>query len=178
MRQFRRMLCWCLYSYFARHLPRSTRPMGRYAKRLRGYFCRYLFDQCGEDINIEYGAEFGSGRGIVIGERSGIGIEAIVAGTVTIGDDVMMGPRCILLARNHAFDDTDEPMNRQGFSAEQPIEIGNNVWFGAGVIITSGIKVGSGAILAAGAVVTKDVPENAIVGGNPARVIRLRGNKK
>ena len=77
-------------------------------------------------------------------------------------------------ARNHAFDRTDIPMNQQGFTPEKPIVIEDDVWIGARVIILPGVHIGTGAVVGAGAVVTKDVPDYAVVGGNPARILKMR----
>lgn len=170
-----RPIIWLLYSLIAKYLPRSSRPLGFIGKRARGVLCKRLFRAAGRDINIERGADFGSGRTIVIGNRSGIGIDCILAGEIEIGDDVMMGPRCYLVARNHEFKDTSRPMNQQGYSSPRPIIIENDVWIGACVVITGGVVVGTGSILAAGAVVTKSVEPLSIVGGNPARQIGKRG---
>lgn len=74
---------------------------------------------------------------------------------------------------NNAFSRTDVPMNQQGFQEEQPVII-DDVWIGGHVIILPGVHIHRGAIIGAGAVVTKDVPEWAIVGGNPARIIGIR----
>jgi maltose O-acetyltransferase len=65
-------------------------------------------------------------------------------------------------------------MNKQGIDVERPIVIDDDVWIGARVIILPGVHIGTGAVIGAGAVVTKDVPAYAVVGGNPARVIKMR----
>lgn len=65
-------------------------------------------------------------------------------------------------------------MNKQGFSEEKPVFIGNDVWIGGHVIILPGVNVGNGSIIGAGSVVTRDVPDYAIVGGNPAQIIKFR----
>ena len=109
-----------------------------------------------------------------IGDRSGVGINAKMHGKVIIGNDVMMGPECIIYTQNHDFSRTDIPMNKQGFSEEKPVIIGDDVWIGGRVIILPGVNVGKGAIIGAGSVVTKDVPEYAIVAGNPATVKKYR----
>ena len=93
---------------------------------------------------------------------------------VVIGNNVMMGPEVIIYTSGHKHDRIDIPMMEQGSSEVQPVKIGNDVWIGGRVIILPGVKVGNGAIIGAGAVVTKDVPDYAIVGGNPAKVIRMR----
>ncbi len=119
-------------------------------------------------------AFFHSGRNISIGDDSSIGERARVLGKITIGKGVMMGEEVIIMTQNHKFDRTDIPMCQQGFQKEEPVIIEDDVWIGARVLILPGVKVGKGSILAAGAVVTKDVPEYTIVGGNPARVIKMR----
>ena len=127
---------------------------------------------CGKDVNIEQGAVF-SAR-VSLGDYSGIGINARIHGTCTIGHHVMMGTDVVVLTRNHAFDRTDIPIMEQGFQEERPVTIGNDVWIGDRVIILPGVTVGDGSILAAGAVVTHDVPPYAVVAGVPAKVIKMR----
>lgn len=169
-----RATAWLLYSWVARYLPRSSRPFGALGRYPRRFLCRYLFSSCGENVNIERGADFGSGRNVSIGDNSGIGIDCVLAGDVSIGKDVMMGPRCYFIARNHAFQDRSRPMRLQGFGAMKPIVVEDDVWIGACAIVMGGVTIGRGAIVAAGAVVTKDVPQYSIVGGNPAKVIGNR----
>lgn len=109
-----------------------------------------------------------------IGDRSGVGINARINGKVIIGKDVMMGPECTIYTQNHLFDRLDIPMNKQGVSVEKPVIIGDDVWIGGRVTILPGVHIGNGAIIGAGAVVTKDVPDYAIVGGNPAKILKYR----
>lgn len=115
------------------------------------------------------------GAGMVMGSRSSIGAYSFVgcSGQLTIGDDVMIGPRLTLIAENHNFADVNESMNRQGVN-NRGIVIGNDIWIGACVTILDGVTIGDHSIIAAGAVVTKDVPPFAIVGGVPARVLKDR----
>ncbi len=80
---------------------------------------------------------------------------------------MLIGHNVVLATLNHAF----EPSHRQDMNP-QPIKIGNNVWIGANSTILPGVTIGDGAIIAAGAVVSKDVPENAVVGGVPAKIIK------
>jgi maltose O-acetyltransferase len=134
-----------------------------------------MLDYCGRDVNVEHGAWFGSGRDVRLGDRSDIGMDALVIGPIEIGRDVMMGPRCILLASTHETAAFDVPMNRQGFKADAPIVIEDDVWIGAGVVILPGRRIGTGSIVGAGAVVAHDVPPRTVVAGNPAVVVRVRG---
>ena len=133
-----------------------------------------MLDHCGKDVNIEHGAWFGSGLGVSVGDRSAIGMDALVIGPLQIGADVMMGPRCILLASSHYVAESERPMARQGFAPDRPIIIDDDVWIGAGVVILPGRHIGRGSIVGAGAVVAHDVPDYAVVAGNPAQVVKYR----
>ncbi len=162
------------YLGVARHLPWSPRPGGGLSRRLRATLARQMLDECGTHVNVEHGAWFGSGRGVRLGDRSDIGMDALVMGPARIGADVMMGPRCILLAASHETGDTARPMNSQGFAADREIVVEDDVWIGAGSIILPGRRIGRGSIVGAGAVVAHDVPPWSVVAGNPARVVRRR----
>jgi maltose O-acetyltransferase len=173
-RKISRIICYLLYYFFASKLPISNYPGGRFGKWLRGQLCRRLFRQCGRDINVEHGADFVTGNTISIGDRSGIGVDSWIRADLTIGRDVMMGTRVIIYGRDHNFDRTDIPMMDQGMGEFLPIVIEDDVWIGAAAIILKGVRIGRCSIIAAGAVVTRDVPPYAIVGGNPAKVIQYR----
>lgn len=92
-------------------------------------------------------------------------------GGIDIGDGVMIGPNVSLITSSHAI----EPSRRRDFVVAKPIAIQRNVWIAAGVTIIGGVIVGENSVIAAGAVVTRDVPPNSLVGGNPARIIRAIG---
>lgn len=111
--------------------------------------------------------------GISIGKDSLIGEYSVIRGQggVHIGDRVYTSPFTQIIAVNHVFDDPQRPFIEQGITAEG-ITIEDDVWLGAGAIITDGVRVGKGAVVAAGAVVTRDVPPHTIVAGVPARQIR------
>jgi acetyltransferase-like isoleucine patch superfamily enzyme len=89
-------------------------------------------------------------------------------GGIDIGDDVMIGPNVSLITSSHPV----EPSQRRACVIARPIVIGKNVWIAAGATIIGGVTVGENSVVAAGAVVTRDVPPNTLVGGNPARVVR------
>ncbi len=128
----------------------------------------------GTDINVEYGAFFGTGERITLGSRSSIGINARIHGPCEIGDDVMMSPAVVIYALSHAFEDTSVPMIDQGFLPPRPVIIESDVWIGTRSIILPGVRIGQGSIVGAGAVVSRDVPPYSIVAGNPAKVVRSR----
>ncbi|MFO7634182.1 MAG: acyltransferase [Caldilinea sp.] len=110
---------------------------------------------------------------IRIGANSLIGELNVLRGQggITIGDRVYTAPMVQMLAVNHVFDDPTRPMVEQGITADG-IVIEDDVWIGAGVIITDGVRICKGAVVAAGAVVTQDVPAYTVVGGVPARFLR------
>ncbi len=87
---------------------------------------------------------------------------------IRIGDDVMIGPNVNIITASHPI----SPKERRAYVFGKPIVIENNVWIAANVTIVGGVTVGENSVIAAGAVVTKDVPSNTLVGGNPARIIR------
>ena len=116
--------------------------------------------------------------GIKIGRDSLIGEYCVIRGQggVTIGDRVYTSPFTQLLSVNHVFDDPTRPFVDQGITA-QGIVIEDDVWLGAGAVITDGVRVGHHSVVAAGAVVTKDVAPYSIMAGVPARFIKKVGEQ-
>jgi len=97
---------------------------------------------------------------------------AMSIGGIDFGDNVQIGPHVTIVTDNHDL------VNRYVLRC-RPVVIGNNVWIGAGASIMPGVRIGDNAVIAGGAVVTKDVPADTVVGGNPAKVIRqLDGGKR
>jgi acetyltransferase-like isoleucine patch superfamily enzyme len=89
-------------------------------------------------------------------------------GGIDIGDEVMIGPNVSLITSGHPI----EPSRRRDGVVTRPIVIGRNVWIAAGATIIGGVTVGENSVVAAGSVVTRDVPPDTLVAGNPARVVR------
>lgn len=89
-------------------------------------------------------------------------------GGIDIADDVMIGPNVSLITSSHPL----SPAERRDGAIAKPITVERNVWIAAGAIVIGGVTIGENSVVAAGAVVTKSVPPNSLVGGNPARVIR------
>ena len=93
-------------------------------------------------------------------------------GGLDIADDVLIGPNVSIITTGHPL----EPSRRRAATIGKPIVIGRNVWIAAGATIVGGVTVGENSVVAAGSVVTRDVPPNTLVGGNPAQVIRSIGD--
>lgn len=173
MRKVKKLVGYILYHFFFGWLPHYQ--LGRdwkLPKKLRGFATGLYIDRCGK--NVDVGRKVKMSAKLQLGDRSSVGDFSYLQGDITIGSDVMMAPRCALIADDHRFDDLSRPMNTQGTNF-QKIMIGNDVWIGYGVTILPGVTIGDGAICAAGAVVTKDVQPYSIVGGNPAKLIKMRG---
>lgn len=113
------------------------------------------------------------GKGITIGTNSAIGqfSEFGAAGGISIGNDVIMGSYISFHSENHNFNDTSKLIREQGVTSVG-ISIGNNVWVGAKVTFLDGCKVGNNSVVAAGAVVNAIYPDNSVIGGVPAKVLK------
>ena len=173
----KRTICLILYYGFARFLPEScSRFFGKSSRWIRYQLCRRIFLRCGHNVNVERLAHFGNGSLIEIGNDSGLGINCRVPNNTVIGDDVMMGPDCTILDRNHSTYRTDIPMRLQGFTSEEKIKtvIGNDVWIGMNVTMTPGRNIADGTVIGACCLLCKDFPPYSIVGGNPSKLIRSR----
>jgi acetyltransferase-like isoleucine patch superfamily enzyme len=94
------------------------------------------------------------------------------AGLVEIGDHCMFANGSFITDGNHRFDDPDLPVPWQGFTSKGPTRVGDNVWCGANVVITSGVTVGERCVIGANSVVTADIPAFSIAAGAPAKVLR------
>lgn len=159
--------------YIFRLLPSSSvMIVGKISKKLRAFSAKGFIRYCGKNVNIEHGAVISSK--VSIGDNSGIGIDCVCGGELIIGNDVMMGPECVIFSRNHEFSNLDIPMRLQGYRSSLPCVIGDDVWIGRRVMIMPGINIGNHCIIGAGSVVTKDVPDWAIAAGNPAVVKKYR----
>lgn len=112
----------------------------------------------------------------VFGAHCTVNAYAMISGKVTCGDGVRIASHASLVGFNHGYDDPDTPIYLQPHES-RGITIEDDVWIGANAVIVDGVRIGRGAIIAAGAVVSRDVPSMAIVGGVPAKVLRYRGRK-
>jgi acetyltransferase-like isoleucine patch superfamily enzyme len=111
---------------------------------------------------------------IRIGQGSflNIGVMVAAAELVEIGDHCMLANGCFVSDASHRFDDPEKPVPWQGFTSKGPTRVGDNVWCGANVVITSGVTVGERCVIGANSVVTGDLPSHSIAAGAPARVLK------
>lgn len=114
-------------------------------------------------LNINYGPGVRFGNDCFLN----FGCTLLAIGGITIEDDVFIGPQCVLATEYHP----ENPENRHSLLTK-PIVVKRNAWLGANVTVLAGVTIGENAIVAAGSVVTKDVPDNMVVAGSPARVVR------
>ena len=115
----------------------------------------------------------GSAR-IRIGAGTFLNLGVMIAAMerVEIGDHCMFANGCFITDGSHRFDDPDAPITWQGFTSKGPTSVGDNVWCGANVVITTGVTIGERCVIGANSVVTTDIPAFSIAAGVPARVLR------
>ncbi|MDO1605861.1 sugar O-acetyltransferase [Lactobacillus sp. YT155] len=135
---------------------------------------RKLFKRTGKNLYINPPVQVDYGRHVEIGDNFYANMDCIFldVNSIIIGDNVMVGPRTSFLTAGHP---TDPEIRVDGYEFGYPIKVEDNVWIGGNCTIIGGVTIGKNSIVGAGAVVTKDVPADSIVGGNPARVIRKVG---
>lgn len=129
----------------------------------------------GDRVAFREGVFIGGNGKLSIGDATSINEHTIIACTqsVEIGSNCMFAPRCYVLDVDHKFSDVSIPINQQGYE-QSPVKIGDDVWFGTGVVVIKGASIGNGCIIAANSVVTDDIPAYSIAAGSPARVLKSR----
>ena len=130
-----------------------------------------ILGSCGEDVWIGKRFSFDNGKNIHIGSNftGNYNLTILDIREVKIGDNVMIGPNTLITTVSHPI----SPKGRRAHLAiAEPIEIGDDVWLGGNVTILPGVKIGNNVVIGAGAVVTKDIPDNSLAIGVPAKVIR------
>ncbi len=172
----KRKIFLIIYYGFATWLPNSYLPIvGKICNSIRIFCVKRIFKKSGKISTINRKVDFGSGKDIEIGDFSGIGANSVIPNDIKIGKYVMMAPDVHIISDNHKFDAIDRPMCFQGLNKNySPTIIDDDVWIGVRVIMTPGRHIKKGSIIAAGAVLTKDFESYSIVGGNPAKLIKMR----
>lgn len=130
-----------------------------------------LFGSTGEKVYIQPNFNCDNGKNIHVGEDfiSNYNVTILDIAPVIIGDFCMIGPNTIITTVGHPL---SPKKRREKIANSKPIRIGNDVWIGGNCTILPGVNIGNNVVVAAGAVVTKDVPDNCIVAGVPAKIIR------
>ncbi len=156
-----------------RRIRRAIRTfMNERRKRRWTDAARRIAASCGRDLRVNAPCRFT--RFCSFGDNCNFnGMTVLGRGSVTFGSNFHSGENCRIITQNHNFDH-GEAIPYDATYVTKTIAIGDNVWFGDSVIVVGDVTIGEGAIVGAGAVVTKDVPPGAIVGGNPAQLIRFR----
>jgi len=111
---------------------------------------------------------------IRIGSGTFLNLGVMVASLelVEIGDHCMLANGCYVTDSSHRYDDPDRPVTWQGFTSKGPTRLGDNVWCGVNVVVTTGVTIGERCVIGANSVVTSDIPAHSVAAGAPARVIR------
>lgn len=175
IKQLSRLLLFVMYGW-------------RYGRGLKSSGRNYF--SCGEfEINPDGRLEMGilnwvekgfvlcaQGGIISIGDRNYFNrnVHIVCYKSVEIGNDCLLADSVHIYDHDHISNDLNRPIKEQGYKTKA-VKVGNNVWIGAKATVLKGVTIGDGAIIGANAVVTKDVPSNAIVTGNPAVVVKMRG---
>ena len=119
------------------------------------------------------------GATISIGEKTFLNrsVTLVAENRVEIGDHCLFAPGCFIADNDHRFDDHTRPIADQGFTSRGPVKIGDHVWCGANVVITSGVTIGERCVIGANAVVTRDIPAYSVAAGVPARVVGVNRSR-
>lgn len=151
----------------------------RYRKKLRKLFA--TFGSVGRNVHVRLNPSIASAKSLHIGDNVWIGDNFYVKaeGEVKIGSGTIISRNVEIWTSNHNYDSSDLmtiPYDRRMIS--KPVSIGENVWIGSRVIILPGVTIGEGAVIGAGAVVSRDIPVGAVVGGNPATILKYRNMER
>ena len=153
----------------------SSNFRGKKGIALRYIFLKSFNRNIGDNVAIYEGVHVRNPEGLVIGNNVSINpmcyIEA--AGGIEIGNDVSIAHMTTLISSSHKYNDPMIPIKNQGVDLKR-IKIENNVWIGAKVTVLYGVTIGSGTIIGANALVNRDIPQNIIAGGIPAKKLKDR----
>lgn len=140
-------------------------------ERIRTELLKELFGTVGGSISVEPSIRCDYGYNIHVGDNFFANFDCVFLDVceIRIGLNCFMAPGVHIYTATHPI---DAPTRNSGAEYGKPVRIGDNVWIGGRAVINPGVTIGNNAVIASGAVVTKDVPDSVIVGGDPARVLR------
>ena len=155
----------------ARRLVRKFNQSKETDTELRQELLTELFGSTGKVITVEPTLRVDYGYNIHVGENFYANFDCVILDVceVRIGKNCMMAPGVHIYAATHPIDPVERNSGRE---LGAPVTIGDNVWFGGRAIVLPGVTIGNNVVVAAGAVVARDVPDNTVIGGNPARVLK------
>jgi len=155
----------------ARELAAEYNATGEHEPENRVRILKELFGACGDKPFIKPPFHCDYGFSIEVGNNFFANFDCtfLDAARIVIGDDCLIGPHTCIFAINHPL---NPEKRKTGIAKGAEVHIGNTVWIGGNCTILPGVTIGDNAVIAAGSVVTKDVPANAVVAGNPARVVK------
>lgn len=160
-----------IYLVFFKNTPEDYRPYSLFFPQLRSFLVKNYLKSCGKKPLVKNQAEISLYA--TVGDYSEMGTRCMIQSNVHLGSYVIMGPDVKIYSRNHKYESLDIPIAQQGKHYLETY-VGDDVWIGANVIITAGCKIGNHCVIAAGSVVTKDIPDFAVVGGVPAKILKYR----
>lgn len=148
---------------------------GHLGQFLRRQYFRKRLKKCETGLIIATNVKIRNPQNLEVGIDVVITENAFInaGGSVTIGDNTIIGPYVKIWSINHRYESLTIPIWKQGWE-KHPVKIGQGVWIGAGAIILPGVTIGEGAVIGAGAVIPKDIPAYSIAVGNPGRVVGSR----
>lgn len=176
--RFSKIIGLGLYYGIGYYLPNGEIPwVGKLSCWFRGYCFHLIFgSNCSKSINVQRRVYIGYNNRFNMGSGSGLGSHFHLQHThITIGQDVIIAPYVSVLGGGHCTSRIDIPISKQGVMPKSQLEVGNDVWIGRNVTILGNVHyIGNHAIIGACSVITHDVPDYAVMAGNPARIIRKR----
>lgn len=139
---------------------------------LRKWFLPPFFKSCGRNLQIRPRVHFECIENISVGNNVSFNYNGFIngCGGINIGNNCLFGPGLTIITANHNFQGSKNV--RSLGHLKKPVFIGNNVWIGSNVIILPGVRIGDNCVIGAGSIVTKDIPANKVVVGNPAKIIK------
>lgn len=144
-------------------------------RKIRQKYWKLRLKSCGKNFLCSSGVIIHSASKIDVGNDVRVGEKSYInaRGGLKIGNNVKLGPRVYICTSTHNYF-SPKWLPYDDIEIERPITINDNVWIGANANIIPGVNIGEGAVVAMGTVVTKDVPACAVVGGNPAKILKYR----